>query len=85
MYFQFLGPQNPLTLAGKALYRALLELCPRIPLPTTLPSQGTVNPIKHLIRKGFRRYNYDYSPRLAVKALKVGYNVRLIYGHLYRF
>jgi hypothetical protein len=60
---------------GKALYRALLELCPRVPLPADLPSQGAVNPIEHLIRKGFRRRQYNASPRLAVKALTVGYNV----------
>ncbi|KAG0649635.1 hypothetical protein D0Z07_3661 [Hyphodiscus hymeniophilus] len=60
-------------LEGLALYRALLEQCTRVPLPNDLPLAGPVNPLKHLIRKRFKKDVPISSPRLAVNALKVGY------------
>ncbi|KAL2135818.1 hypothetical protein VTI74DRAFT_6747 [Chaetomium olivicolor] len=61
-----------------ALYRSLLRLAPRVPLPADLtpsPSSplGPANPIQALIRNGFRRNKHDTSPRLVVSALKNGY------------
>ena len=66
-----------LTFLGIALYRALLQQVPKISLPDDVVSgAGAVNPIKHLIRKGFRRNRIDTSPRLVVPALQNGYKVR---------
>ncbi|KAI1134269.1 hypothetical protein F5Y05DRAFT_241248 [Hypoxylon sp. FL0543] len=57
-----------------ALYRALLKQAPRIPLPDDLATAwGPGNPIKHLIRRAFRRNLTDTSPRLVYPALKAGY------------
>ncbi|KAH6678679.1 hypothetical protein B0J14DRAFT_697650, partial [Halenospora varia] len=61
--------------ACKALYRALLRPCPHIPLPPDLPTRGSINPIKHLVRKRFRQYVYTTSEKMVVKALSVGYAV----------
>ena len=66
---------------GIALYRGLLEQCPRIPLPADIPYRGAINPIKHLIRKRFKRNVSHTSPRLVVAALKAGYKVCLRLTH----
>ncbi|KAI0851181.1 hypothetical protein F5Y00DRAFT_230523 [Daldinia vernicosa] len=59
-----------------ALYRALLRQAPLIPLPDDLAnSRGPVNPIKHLIRRAFRRNTSVTSPRLVYPALKAGYQI----------
>ncbi|KAM3066879.1 hypothetical protein ACMFMG_007025 [Clarireedia jacksonii] len=52
---------------------ALLEQCPRIPIPVELQPTGPVNPIKHLVRRQFRRNAHETSHRLVVDALKTGY------------
>ncbi|ORY61757.1 uncharacterized protein BCR38DRAFT_441060 [Pseudomassariella vexata] len=57
-----------------ALYRALLNLAPHVPLPSNLATAwGPKNPIAHLIRRAFRRNRADVSPRLVYPALKAGY------------
>ncbi|KAI1772206.1 hypothetical protein F4818DRAFT_179391 [Hypoxylon cercidicola] len=59
-----------------ALYRALLQQAPRIRLPDDLAAAwGPVSPIKHLIRRAFRRNRNDTSPRLIFPALKAGYQM----------
>ncbi|KAI1410658.1 hypothetical protein F5Y13DRAFT_70580 [Hypoxylon sp. FL1857] len=59
-----------------ALYRALLQQAPRIPLPDDLATAwGPVNPIRHLIGRAFRRNRADTSPRLVYPALKAGYQI----------
>ncbi|KAI8964514.1 hypothetical protein F5Y11DRAFT_345449 [Daldinia sp. FL1419] len=61
---------------GFALYRALLRQAPLIPLPDDLAtSRGPVHPIKHLIRRAFRRNTSITSPRLVYPALKAGYQI----------
>ncbi|RAL63470.1 hypothetical protein DID88_003890 [Monilinia fructigena] len=62
-----------------ALYRALLEQCLRVPIPAELQPKGPIHPLKHLIRKQFRRNVREHSPRIVVAALKMGYeNEKLI-------
>lgn len=57
-----------------ALYRALLRQVPHISLPADLTSRpGWINPIRFLIRAGFRRNKTDTSPRLVTAALQSGY------------
>ncbi|KAK3303623.1 uncharacterized protein B0T15DRAFT_540805 [Chaetomium strumarium] len=59
-----------------ALYRSLIRQGLRVPLPgelSTASPLGPTNPIKTLIRNGFRRNKRDTSPRLIVSALKNGY------------
>ncbi|KAF3068301.1 hypothetical protein GL218_08304 [Daldinia childiae] len=64
------------TYLGFALYRALLRQAPLIPLPDDLATpRGPVNPIKHLIRRAFRRNTSVTSPRLVYPALKAGYQI----------
>ncbi|OTB10813.1 hypothetical protein K445DRAFT_36717, partial [Daldinia sp. EC12] len=59
-----------------ALYRTLLRQAPLIPLPDDLAvSRGPVHPIKHLIRRSFRRNTSITSPRLIFPALKAGYQI----------
>ncbi|OTA94205.1 hypothetical protein M434DRAFT_394960 [Hypoxylon sp. CO27-5] len=59
-----------------ALYRALLQQAPRISIPDDLATAwGPVNPIRHLIRRTFRRNRADTSPRLVYPALKAGYQI----------
>ncbi|KAI1801321.1 hypothetical protein F4811DRAFT_464723 [Daldinia bambusicola] len=59
-----------------ALYRALLRQAPLIPLPDDLASsRGPVNPVKHLVRRAFRRNTSITSPRLVYPALKAGYQI----------
>ncbi|EJT73790.1 hypothetical protein GGTG_07646 [Gaeumannomyces tritici R3-111a-1] len=57
-----------------ALYKALLRQVPQVVLPSAQTrGDGTVNPIKHLIRKGFRRNKSYISPRLVTSSLSNGY------------
>ncbi|CAN8097885.1 unnamed protein product [Discula destructiva] len=57
-----------------ALYRALLRQVPHISLPNELTSRPDwINPIRYLIRSGFRRNKTDTSPRLVTSALTSGY------------
>ncbi|KAH8808593.1 hypothetical protein F5884DRAFT_377246 [Xylogone sp. PMI_703] len=73
---QFLPPRasGPHRIACFALYRALLRQCPRIPLPAELQNSDLrCNPIKHLIRKGFKRNVGDTSHRIVIAALETGY------------
>ncbi|KAI0382301.1 hypothetical protein F5Y04DRAFT_52409 [Hypomontagnella monticulosa] len=59
-----------------ALYRALLKQAPQVQLPNDLVTAwGPANPIKHLIRRAFRRNRADTSPRLVYPALKAGYQI----------
>ncbi|KAI0887749.1 uncharacterized protein GGS22DRAFT_154162 [Annulohypoxylon maeteangense] len=59
-----------------ALYRALLKEAPNVPLPDQLrEAWGPGNPIKHLIRRAFRRNRADTSPRIVFPALKAGYQM----------
>ncbi|KAI1211187.1 uncharacterized protein F4807DRAFT_27982 [Annulohypoxylon truncatum] len=59
-----------------ALYRALLKQAPTITLPGNLiRAWGPGNPIKHLIRRSFRRNLADTSPRIVFPALKAGYQM----------
>ncbi|KAI2629943.1 hypothetical protein GGR54DRAFT_587031 [Hypoxylon sp. NC1633] len=59
-----------------ALYRALLQQATLIRLPDDLATvRGPINPIKHLIRRAFRRNRTDTSPRLIFPALKAGYRI----------
>lgn len=66
-----------------ALYKALLKQVPGIYLDdprNSLPSD-TVNPLKYMIRKVFRRNTTDISPRLVVSALSNGYKfLHLLHG-----
>ncbi|TLS30101.1 hypothetical protein PpBr36_03846 [Pyricularia pennisetigena] len=58
-----------------ALYKALLKQVPAIVLPaqgTSLPGDR-VNPVRHLIRKSFRRNKNETSRRLVVSCLSNGY------------
>ena len=65
---------NPLEPPGFALYRALIRQGLRVPLPDDVATGlGPINPIKSLIRNGFRRNKHDTSARLVVLALKNGY------------
>ncbi|TLD05196.1 uncharacterized protein PgNI_09171 [Pyricularia grisea] len=54
---------------------ALLKQVPDILLPaeTTSFPGDRVNPIRHMIRKSFRRNSHDTSPRLVVSSLSNGY------------
>ncbi|KAJ9138776.1 hypothetical protein NKR19_g7708 [Coniochaeta hoffmannii] len=60
-----------------ALYKALIQQAVRVPLPDDIlraPGlEGPAHPIKHLIRKSFRRNKNDTSPRLVISALRNGY------------
>ncbi|KAB5543105.1 hypothetical protein GE09DRAFT_238246 [Coniochaeta sp. 2T2.1] len=60
-----------------ALYKALIQQAVRVPLPDDVlraPGlEGPVHPIKHLVRKSFRRNKNDTSPRLVISALRNGY------------
>ncbi|KAL8393732.1 hypothetical protein RB595_003466 [Gaeumannomyces hyphopodioides] len=57
-----------------ALYKALLRQVPQVVLPSAQTrGDGTVNPIKHLIRKSFRRNKSYISPRLVTSSLSNGY------------
>lgn len=62
-----------------ALYKALIQQALRVPLPDDVLKapglEGPVHPIKHLIRKSFRRNKNDTSPRLVISALRNGYKV----------
>ncbi|KAI2609879.1 uncharacterized protein GGS25DRAFT_520684 [Hypoxylon fragiforme] len=59
-----------------ALYRNLLQQATRIHLPEDLATAwGPRNPIKHLVRRTFRRNSSDTSPRLVYPALKAGYRI----------
>ncbi|KAI1100357.1 hypothetical protein F4804DRAFT_344777 [Jackrogersella minutella] len=59
-----------------ALYRALIQQALRVPLPDDLSTVfGPKNPIKHLVRRAFRRNRSDTSPRLIYPALKAGYQI----------
>ncbi|KAI1397717.1 hypothetical protein F4819DRAFT_503144 [Hypoxylon fuscum] len=63
-------------IACLALYRALLQQAPRVPLPDDLATAwGPSNPLAHLVRKAFRRNRTDTSPRLVYPALKAGYQM----------
>lgn len=66
--------QNLIYSTGIALYRALLEQCPRV---QHLAEGWPATPLtfKHLIRKQFQRNRHLQSPRLVVAALKAGYQV----------
>ncbi|KFY82982.1 hypothetical protein V498_08360 [Pseudogymnoascus sp. VKM F-4517 (FW-2822)] len=55
-----------------ALYRALLSKCRLIDIPPSF-NRGNVPPIKHIIRRQFRRNAHVTSGPLAVAALRVGY------------
>lgn len=47
---------------------------PHITLPADLTSRpGWINPVRYLIRAGFRRNKHDTSPRLVTSALQNGY------------
>ncbi|KAK0707363.1 hypothetical protein B0H67DRAFT_647557 [Lasiosphaeris hirsuta] len=57
-----------------ALYRALLRLGPRVPVPDKLATTlGPENPIRALTRRAFYRNKKEISSRLVVSALKNGY------------
>lgn len=57
-----------------ALYKALQRIGASVPLPPDLETGlGPENPIKTLIRNGFRRNRKETSPRLVSAALKNGY------------
>ncbi|KAK8045649.1 hypothetical protein PG993_005673 [Apiospora rasikravindrae] len=60
-----------------ALYKALLIVAPKVPLPSDLATSfGTKqNPIAHHVRTAFRRNRADTSPRLVYPALQVGYRM----------
>ncbi len=69
---------------GFALYRSLLRLGPRVPLPDTLTTAsplGPSHPIPTLIRNAFRRNKRDLSPRLVISALKAGYGFLTLLSH----
>ncbi len=69
---------------GFALYRSLLRLGPRVPLPdalTTSSPLGPAHPIPTLIRNAFRRNKRDLSPRLVISALKAGYRFLTLLSH----
>ncbi len=69
---------------GFALYRSLLRLGPRVPLPDTLTTGsplGPAHPIPTLIRNAFRRNKRDLSPRLVISALKAGYRFLTLLTH----
>ncbi|KAI1632905.1 hypothetical protein F4809DRAFT_57540 [Biscogniauxia mediterranea] len=58
-----------------ALYRALLELAPKVSLPEDLvPPAGRPNPIARQIARAFRRNREDVSPRIVYPALRAGYD-----------
>ncbi|KAI9650056.1 hypothetical protein NHQ30_000069 [Ciborinia camelliae] len=56
-----------------ALYRALLEQCLRVPIPAEIQPKGPIHPLKHLIRKQFRRNASEHSLKTVVVALNTGY------------
>jgi hypothetical protein len=62
-----------------ALYKALIRQSVRVPLPDDVVRppglEGPVHPLKHLVRKGFRRNKNDTSSRLVISALRNGYKV----------
>ena len=64
-----------LTPPGFALYRALLRESPYISMtPKARAAWSPIrNPIKHLIRRAFKRNRADTSPRLVYPALSAGY------------
>ncbi|KAI1498326.1 hypothetical protein F5X99DRAFT_335216 [Biscogniauxia marginata] len=63
-------------IACLALYRALLQLAPRVSLPDDLATAwGPANPIAVHIRRAFRRNCADTSPRIVNPALKAGYRM----------
>ncbi|RYP44630.1 hypothetical protein DL768_008923 [Monosporascus sp. mg162] len=60
-----------------ALYRALLRETPHIPLPAEVREawQPVADPLRHLVRRSFRRNRADTSPRLVYPALATGYRL----------
>ncbi|KAF7879066.1 hypothetical protein EAF04_000266 [Stromatinia cepivora] len=71
---QFIPSKSgPHRIACIALYRALLEQCLRVPIPAELQPKGPIHPLKHLVRKQFRRNVWEHSPKIVVAALKTGY------------
>ncbi|RYO96082.1 hypothetical protein DL763_003372 [Monosporascus cannonballus] len=58
-----------------ALYRALLRETPHVPLPAEVREawQPVADPLRHLLRRSFRRNRADTSPRLVYPALAAGY------------
>ena len=64
-----------LTRAGLTLYRHLLGLAKRIPLPEDLPPHpvGPRNPLAHQLRKSFARNRSLTSVRLVAAAFRNGY------------
>ncbi|ELR09762.1 hypothetical protein VC83_01174 [Pseudogymnoascus destructans] len=64
--------RGPHRIACIALYRALLSKCRQIKVPASF-NRGPVPPIKHLIRRQFRRNVHVTSGPLVVAALRVGY------------
>jgi len=72
---------GPHRIACISLYRALIKICPRIEIPKDLVGKrGPVNPLTHMVRKGFRRHVYCQGQKMIVKALEVGYTVRCAVG-----
>ncbi|KAK8052629.1 hypothetical protein PG996_011930 [Apiospora saccharicola] len=60
-----------------ALYKALLAVAPKVPLPEDLATAfGTKrDPVTHHVRSAFRRNLADTSPRLVYPALEAGYRM----------
>ncbi|KAH6647711.1 hypothetical protein BKA67DRAFT_396445 [Truncatella angustata] len=60
-----------------ALYRALLNACPKVPLPDDLATAwpGKRHPIAHVIRRAFQKNRADTSTRLVYPALEAGYHM----------
>ncbi|KAK8131806.1 hypothetical protein PG984_008244 [Apiospora sp. TS-2023a] len=60
-----------------ALYKALLAVAPKVPLPADLATAfGTKrDPVTHHVRSAFRRNLADTSPRLVYPALQAGYRM----------
>ncbi|KAK3693018.1 hypothetical protein B0T22DRAFT_370024 [Podospora appendiculata] len=64
-----------------ALYKALLRQGLRVPLPDDVATGlGPVNPIRSLIRNGFRRNRKDTSLRLVNSALANGYKYLALFA-----
>ncbi|KAK9773895.1 hypothetical protein AB5N19_05700 [Seiridium cardinale] len=63
--------------AGLALYRALLNASPKVPLPDDLAQAWGVkrHPIANLVRRAFLKNRADTSTRLVYPALKAGYRM----------
>ncbi|ETS78590.1 hypothetical protein PFICI_10652 [Pestalotiopsis fici W106-1] len=60
-----------------ALYRALLEASPKVPLPVDLKTAwgNKRHPIANVIRRAFIKNRNDTSPRLVYPALEAGYRM----------